>query len=1431
MTLLHIRRKNLRRSFGKTKEIVSLPDLIEVQSRSFNNFVQLDYLPNERENIGLEKVLRNTFPIEQGDRFSLNYNGYELGDWACVCGALTGIEKRYTWKSKSGKKTGVSRLSKEELDAGHYYVRCSTCHSRVSIKVPYTVDECVYGGRTYSMPLRLRLQLISWDVAEESTAPQIKDIKEQTVFICSLPIMIGVYEAEDGSIRVGDRGIFVINGVHRVVVSQIHRAPGVLFSIVKKAKGHGPLSSYNARIIPARGAWLDFEFDNNGILYVRIDKKKKVLVTTFLQALGVSREELLYKFYDVLKISADKGFYSVAVSESLCGLRIGSGFLSSLPSEDLLKQIGSDLGLKRGMRLSRDHVAKLLKHGIENLFVPKEALLGKSVVKKVVAANGEILLDSAAIISQPDLSLLDKLSKTEIEVLGDVSVGSSSSLVNTLAQDSVFDQVHAAKEIYNRIKPGDAPGAKAMEEYVQSMFFNAKYYDVSPVGRVRLNRKFEQNVPLNELALKLEDIIATVKYLLSLQEKGEGLIDDIDNLANRCVRLVDELLQMQVYLGFSRIEKIAKEKMRLVEGNLSHMPYDFINVKPMAAVLGAFFGTGQLSQFMEQTNPLAEMAHKRRLSALGQGGISRERATLDVRDVHPSHYGKLCMIETPDGHNIGLISSLSIYSKVNELGFIETVYRPVKNGVVQQNIVETLGAFEERNKVIAHASVPMDPSGKILQEKVFARKDGEIVSVSPEEIDFMDVSTRQLVSVSTALIPFLEHDDANRAQMGSNMQRQAVPLIAPRSPLIGTGVERDVASSEGVCLLAKNPGYVAYVSADKIIISLDRSTKGSLEEWALSNVDVYNLKKYGRSSHNTWLHYRPVVREGMRISKGDLLADGPAVDKGELALGNNICVAYMPWRGYNFEDAIVVSKRLVTDDLYTSVHIEEFVVEARDTKLGAEEITRDIPNISERDLSILDQDGIVKIGTRVSPGDILVAKATLKGDVQVSPEEKLLRAIFGDKSREVKDTSERVQNGVYGTVIDVRVFSRSGIRKDARYKDFVTKETAKIEALFKIKLTILEESYRREILEGIKNAESYEGLKLEELFSKFEKHPEKGALTSELKSLYVDKIKVLNAQKKDELSRLRRGDELPSGVLKMVRVYVAMKRPVSVGDKMAGRHGNKGVVSKVVDIQDMPHLEDGTPVDIVLNPLGVPSRMNLGQLLEATLGMVCNKFSKNLLADLQSLSRSQIRGQLNEYMGNNLVDELISEFGEDVLVDIAGLISKEGLKLSTPVFDGANFEREIVPMLDRLGLPNHGKFTLYDGRTGEKFMQKVTVGYTYMMKLNHMADDKLHARSVGPYSLITQQPLGGKTNFGGQRLGEMEVWALFGYGAAFTLREMSTLKSDDVVGRVKTFEAIVHGEEVCEPGLPESFNVLIKELQSLGLSVDLFQASEERFCE
>ena len=1430
----------LRKSFGKIKEVVSLPNLIEVQSKSFNDFVQLDCIPSERKHIGLEKVFRDTFPVEHNERISLEYVSYELGDWSCICGQVTGIQNRYKWTCASCKKSGCGRINQgkdcpscKKSDAA--YSHCKKCFSRVSIKVPATVDECRYSGKTFSLPLKVKMQLISWDIDAQTSEKVVRDIKEQDVFFCDLPVMVDLYEDHDGAFYLGSQGTFLINGVDRVVVSQIHRAPGVMFTLSKKTKDYRGQPYHIARLIPSRGSWLDFEFDHNDLVYVRIDKKKKILATTFLQAVGIEKNKLLSLFYDFDTVEVKGGKFYRKVDNNLIGQRLEIG---ALP-----KELESKFTI--GQRFTKAHIEKLHKEELDYLTVRTNSLLSRIVAQDVIAPKtGEVIASLGAELTEEVIQQLAEVGSLSFKIIQSSGYVVQPTMALTFAHDHASTREEALKEVYTKLKPGDIPAIKVMEEYIQNLFFNQRFYDLTIVGRIRTNRKLGVSVSEANTSLTKEDIIATMRYLIGLKERGEGELDDIDHLGNRCVRLVGELLQSQLYVGFARIERIVKERFRLQENYASLMPYDFLNVKPLAAVLREFFGTGQLSQFMDQTNPLAEMAHKRRLSALGPGGISRERATFEVRDVHPSHYGRICPIETPEGQNIGLISSLSTYARANELGFIETPYHPVVNGVVQEKI-EYLDAFEEIGKRIAQATTKTDGKGTIKDPKVLVRRDGNIFVENTENLDYLDASPKQIFSVPTALIPFLEHDDANRALMGSNMQRQAVPLIKCQSPLVGTGIEKELGSLEGAALIARTSGSIEYVSAEKIVIRLDEAGV-SEAEWLSRPVDVYYLKKYARSSHNTWIHYTPIVKEGDIIKKGDLLASGAATSNGELALGSNILVAFIPWQGYNFEDAVVVSKQLVADDVFSSVHVEEFVAEARETKLGAEEITRDIPNVPEKDLAALDEDGIVKIGTRVKPGDILVGKVTLKGDVQVSPEEKLLRAIFGEKSREVRDTSLRVPPGVEATVVDVKVFSRSGIRKDKRYKEVVQKETQKIEENFAYHLATLQKGIKAKIVK-LASGKSAKGTALKSLIEKgvFAKDKLEDCDLEKLlaietgdkdidnkiksyKEILTNQIHVLTALKEDRINQLRKGDELPSGVIKMIKVYVATKRRLSVGDKMAGRHGNKGVVSRIVNIEDMPYLEDGTPVDIVLNPLGVPGRMNVGQILETMLGMASKDIAKKLGQDLEKASYQELKSRLSKYYGATIINDIEKQYGKETIQDLAYKTVKTGMPFNTPVFDGADYEKEIQPLLQELNLPITGAYKLYDGRTGTVFDQPVTVGYIYMMKLNHLADDKLHARSVGPYSLITQQPLGGKAQFGGQRLGEMEVWALYAYGAAYTLQEMLTIKSDDVNGRIKAYEALVRGEEVPEPGIPESFNVLVKELQSLGLQVDLFKTSKEQ---
>ncbi len=1419
----------VRKNFGKVREIVSLPNLIEIQSKSFNNFAQLDVLPSERKNVGLEKVLKDIFPVEHSDRISLEYVSYELGTWECVCGQLKGIENRYKWTCSSCKKSGCSRLKDACVcpkcgKKTASYISCKKCFSRVIVKVDTGLDECRYSGKTYSMPLKVKMQLGAWDIDPETNTKVIKDIKEQEVFFADLPIMVDLYQDEYDTFFLGSQGTFLINGVDRVVVSQLHRSPGVIFGLSRKTKDFRGQPSHIARIIPSRGSWLDFEFDSNELLNVRIDKKKKILVTTFLQALDISRNDILSLFYKFDNIEFKVGSFYRKIDDNLIGQRLEG---DALPTKTLEKEIGI------GHRFTKDIISKLLKKKVKSLTVRASSLINRILAEDLIDnETGEILVAQGEILTEELLDKIVSLGNRTLRFIQSSGYAFQPTVAITLSQDSVFSYEDALKEVYSRLRPGDVPTLDTMKEYINNLFFNPRFYDLTIVGRIRANRKLDLKVDESITHLTKEDIIATIQYLIGLKERGEGELDDIDHLGNRSVRLVGELLQSQIYVGFARIERIIRERFRLQDNYTALMPYDFLNVKPLAAVLREFFGTGQLSQFMDQTNPLAEMAHKRRLSALGPGGITRDRATFEVRDVHSSHYGRICPIETPEGQNIGLISSLSTYAKVNELGFIETPYRSVKKGVVQDDILY-LDAFEEIGKAIAQASVPVDSKGKIKDEQVLVRKDGNISLNSSSDVSYVDASPKQLVSVATALIPFLEHDDANRALMGSNMQRQAVPLIKCQAPMIGTGMEVDIGSVEGGSVIAKNSGVVEYVSGDRIVIQIDEKGEND-KSWVSHPIDIYKLKKFARSSHNTWIQNTSLVRVGDRIEKGDVIADGAAVYNGELALGSNVLVAFMPWQGYNFEDAILVSKRFVSEDVFSSVHIVEFVVEARETKLGAEEITKDIPNVGEKELEALDEDGIVRVGTRVKPGDILVGKVTLKGDVQVSPEEKLLRAIFGEKSREVRDTSLRVPPGVEATVTDVKVFSRSGIRKDKRYKDIVVKESQKIEDDFDYQVAILEKRFREKLfgfLKGDISSSKFEKLTLEQLFETKTGKKQIDSKIKEYKDIWQNQIHVLTALKEEKISKLRKGDELPSGVIKMIKVYVAAKRHLSVGDKMAGRHGNKGVVSRIARFEDMPYMEDGTPVDIVLNPLGVPGRMNLGQILETLLGMAGRKMGNDLAKQINDLSNKELKSRLVGYYGNEIVDSLEKTSGKEALFELAKKTAAKGVYMSTPIFDGADYNKEVKPLLGSLGLSESGTYKLYDGCTGVPFDQEVTVGFIYMMKLNHLADDKLHARSVGPYSLITQQPLGGKAQFGGQRLGEMEVWALYSYGAAYTLQEMLTVKSDDVNGRIKTYEAIVRGDEIPEPGIPESFNVFVKELQSLSLQVDLFKANKEQVSE
>ncbi len=1433
-----IAKQVVRKRFGRLTDDVPVPNLIEIQSKSFNEFVQLDYLPSERKKSGLQKVLKDIFPISYDEKMSLEFVSYSLGIWECTCGKLAGIENRYSWSCSSCKKSGCSRLSAqlacpECKKNTARYTACSNCLSRVSVKAPMTFEECQSSGQTFQMPLKIKVQLVTWD--GEGDKRVIRDIKEQNVFFADVPVMADLYE-ENGQFKLGSLATFLINGVERVVVSQLHRSPGVVFSRSKKVKDFRGRPYYLGRIIPMRGSWIDFEFDSNDYLYIRIDKKKKLLVTAFLQALGVPRDEIIPLFYTFDKVYFNKNEFYRKMDDTVIGVRIEQDML---PDKEAKKYLGR--------RINKEILAALKKAKVAKLHLRPARLINKVVARDIVdPATGEILVEQGQPLTQELLDQISKNKKIEFELVASPGFVLQPVIALTLAQDQCYTQEDALKEVHSKVWPGDSLSYKEVAERLENIFYTSKLYDLTKVGRIRMNRKLGLSVPVDVTTLTREDIFATIAYLVNLRERGEGELDDIDHLGNRRVRLVGELLSNQMYVGFSRIERIVRERFRIQEMHAALMPQDLLNVKPISAVLREFFGTGQLSQFMDQTNPLSEIAHKRRLSALGPGGVMKDRATYEIRDVHTSHYGRICPIETPEGQTIGLISSLATYAMVNDLGFIETAYRPVSKGKIQDDIV-FLDAFQEAGVFIAQIEAKELGVNKIKKGTVLARYDGNFMYTDSDNVQYIDLSPKQLVSVAAALIPFLEHDDASRALMGANMQRQAVPLIKCRGPLVGTGIEATATEASNAIVRAKHPGVVEFVAAEKIIVRADEDAFASIDDWIANGIDVYHLRKFKRSSYSTWIHQTPIITVGERVRKGDVLTNGSAVKDGELALGTNLLVAFMPWHGYNFEDAIVLSKRLVSDDILTSVHIDEYSAEARDTKLGPEEITRDIPNVSEYALSALDEDGIVRIGTRVAPGDILVGKVTLKGDVQYSPEEKLLRAIFGEKSREVRDTSLRVPPGVAGTVVDVKIFSRSGIRKDKRYRQEVMRQAEKLDVNYEAHTKFLSEMIKAKMVALLagKKGKATATSKSVLTSGAFDKpkltkktieqvavlKADDKAVNEQIKHLwagYENQVRILQGLKEERIASLKKGDPLPSGVIKMIKVYIASKRHIQVGDKLAGRHGNKGVVSTIVPREDMPHLDDGTPVDIVLNPLGVPSRMNLGQILETALGWAGTEIGARAKQAIESQSFEQTKKFLVTYFGKDLIASYEKEYGKEGVQELAHKTAESGMHFATPVFDGAHYDKDIKPLLKDLGLPESGAVRLLDGRTGQYFDQPVTIGSIYMMKLNHMVDDKLHARSVGPYSLVTQQPLGGKAQFGGQRFGEMEVWALEAYGAAYTLQEMLTYKSDDVTGRHKVYEAIVRGDDVPDPGLPESFNVLIKELQALGLQVDLFKSGREK---
>ena len=1381
-------RKRIRKSFGRIPEVAPLPNLIEVQMSSYKSFLQMDVVPEDRKVYGLQEVFKSVFPIKDfAERSQLEFVRYEL---------------------ESPK---------------------------------YDVEECQQRGMTFAAPLKVTLRLVVWDVDEDTGSRSIRGIKEQDVYMGDMPLMT-------------DKGTFIINGTERVIVSQMHRSPGVFFDHDKGKTHASGKYLFAARVIPYRGSWLDFEFDAKDLVYVRIDRRRKLPVTSFLYALdniataqlraereksgkalepgeavGMTAEDILDFFYEKVVYSrGSKGWETDFDSERLRGVKLTTDLIDAKTGKLL-----AEAGVKMTPRLAR----KLKDEGVTRIVATSDELKGRFIGADIVDVDtGEIFAEAGDEITAGLMKLFDENNIDKIPTLHIDHITIGPYIRNTLKADKNTSREEALIEIYRVMRPGEPPTLETAEALFKGLFFDADRYDLSAVGRVKMNARLGLDCADTVRILRREDILAIIKTMTDLKD-GRGEVDDIDHLGNRRVRSVGELMENQYRVGLLRMERAIRERMSTVEID-SVMPHDLINAKPAAAAVREFFGSSQLSQFMDQTNPLSEITHKRRLSALGPGGLTRERAGFEVRDVHPTHYGRICPIETPEGPNIGLINSLATYARINQYGFIETPYRSVKEGVVTDKVIY-LSAMEEAKYHIAQANIEVDQTGRIVGELTNCRKGGDFALVRPEQVDFVDVSPKQLVSVAAALVPFLENDDANRALMGANMQRQAVPLLRAEAPLVGTGMEGVVARDSGAAITARRGGVIDQVDASRIVVRVTE-TVGQTE----SGVDIYNLRKFQRSNQNTCITQRPLVRKGDVVAAGDIMADGPSTDLGELALGRNVLVAFMPWNGYNFEDSILISERIVSDDVFTSIHIEEFEVMARDTKLGQEEISRDIPNVGEEALRNLDEAGIVYIGAEVKPGDILVGKVTPKGESPMTPEEKLLRAIFGEKASDVRDTSLRLPPGVAGTIVEVRVFSRRGVDKDERA---VAIERSEIERLAKDRddeKAILERNFAvriKERLLGQVAAAGLRGLKsgtkiTEEVLADLTigqwrqiaiKNDKIESEIEAIKKQYDDSVKDLVARFEDKVDKLQRGDELPPGVMKMVKVFVAVKRKLQPGDKMAGRHGNKGVISRIMPLEDMPYLEDGTQVDVVLNPLGVPSRMNVGQILETHLGWASARLGKKIAETCRQIQRSgrieDLRKRLKDIYGEHAITIGSEELSDPDLLELADNL-RVGVPMATPVFDGAR-EADIVAMLDKAGLDRTGQVSLWDGRTGEKFDRQVTVGYIYMLKLHHLVDDKIHARSIGPYSLVTQQPLGGKAQFGGQRFGEMEVWALEAYGAAYTLQEMLTVKSDDVSGRTKVYEAVVRGDDNFEAGIPESFNVLVKELRSLGLNVELNQRS------
>jgi DNA-directed RNA polymerase subunit beta len=1534
-----------RINFSKIPTVIKIPNLIEVQRRSYERFLQMNLLPSEREDVGLQGVFNSVFPITDFRGIAqLDFVDYSIGNWECKCGSLKGLHHLRSTCKNCGHtvitdpfKVGEVLCTKCGTFNKNVVTFCNKCGDPVALQLKYDVTECQERGMTFAAPLKVTIRLTLYDKDADTGHKSIRDIKEQEVYFGEIPLMT-------------ENGTFIINGTERVIVSQLHRSPGVFF------ESNAQKTYFLGKIIPYRGSWVEFEYDTKNLLYVRIDRKRKFLATIFLRALGLKNDsEILKSFYQIEKISLKDHKLFWEVSSGLVNNRISKSIDHPRTHEALVPA---------GRKITAAAFKEIQKAKIAQVEVAAHDLEGASTAADIVdPSTGEVLLEANSEITSAVLNSILDSGIQELQVFFPERDDTGVVIGQTLKRDTLKTPQEALIEMYRKMRPGDPPTLETATSLFNGMFFDPRKYDCSRVGRLKFNIKLgyysklknrlddksqefeveearnfpaanfyvvvddekmfvgkrEGNIcsevvracegtlatdhsehspvqlPLDKRTLEPEDFYAAIRYLLTLKKNPGGTytVDDIDHLGNRRVRAVGELIENQFRLGLVRMERAIKEKMSVYQEMSTAMPHDLINAKPVMAAIREFFGSSQLSQFMDQTNPLSEITHKRRLSALGPGGLSRERAGFEVRDVHPTHYGRICPIETPEGPNIGLISSLSCYAQINEYGFIESPYRKVRGGRIVDYITVTHGgdgpwkvgehvevstvektneelrekkrklvehepfsfyqsAWEEDQYVIAQANVGVDDKGRIIHELVNARQAGNFVLKRREEIDYIDVSPKQLVSVAASLIPFLENDDANRALMGSNMQRQSVPLLRAQSPLVGTGMEEVTARDSGAVVICRRNGVVDGVDSERIIVRVE----GDGHSGQLSRevgADIYQLIKFRRSNQNTCINQKPIVHKGQRVHAGQVLADGPCTDRGELALGRNVLVAFMPWRGYNFEDAILVSEKLVKEDSYTSIHIEEFEIESRDTKLGPEEITRDIPNLSESLLKDLDESGVIRIGAYVKPGDILVGKVTPKGETQLTPEEKLLRAIFGEKAGDVRDASLTCPPGIEGIVVDVKIFSRKGADKDERAKNIEAWQVGRLEKNLNDEIRILQDERLKRLCALLEGEELLadlhdektnkrlitKGTKLtREVLARVstrnlkrmriaKKDPTLLERIDEVEEMTSRQIDILRKITDEKIQKLKKGDELPPGVIKLVKVYIAMKRKLSVGDKMAGRHGNKGVIARILPEEDMPYMPDGTPVEVVLNPLGVPSRMNVGQILETHLGWAARELGNKIRQLLSTEARAELlRKEFKSLFRNNPLAATVEAWDDQQVLDNARAMM-EGVAFSTPVFDGAT-EREIKDYLEKAGLPLSGKINLYDGMTGEKFEQPVTVGYIYMLKLSHLVDDKIHARSIGPYSLITQQPLGGKAQFGGQRFGEMEVWALEAYGAAYILQELLTAKSDDVYGRAKIYEAIVKGEAAIEPGVPESFNVLVRELQSLCLDVELIKKPKEQ---